>query len=68
MQHKLECKPFAGSLADRIKQPLVSGPALYWLGQAGFLVRTPRYTFLIDPYLSDSLAMKYRGTRCRTSG
>jgi len=62
MQHKLECKPFAGSLADRIKQPLVSGPALYWLGQAGFLVRTPRYTFLIDPYLSDSLAMKYRGT------
>ncbi len=60
---KLECRPFTGSLADRIAQPLERGSALYWLGQAGFLVRTPRYRFLIDPYLSDSLAIKYRGTR-----
>jgi L-ascorbate metabolism protein UlaG (beta-lactamase superfamily) len=33
----------------------------YWLGQAGFLFRGPNYTWLIDPYLSDRLADKYRG-------
>jgi L-ascorbate metabolism protein UlaG (beta-lactamase superfamily) len=35
--------------------------ALWWLGQAGFAVRTKSRTFLIDPYLSDSLARKYQG-------
>ncbi len=40
---------------------------LYWLGQAGFLIdaapeHAPRpLRLLIDPYLSDSLAEKYRG-------
>ncbi len=34
---------------------------LAWLGQAGFLVKTTSLTLLIDPYLSDSLAQKYRG-------
>lgn len=38
------------------------GVALYWLGQAGFLVESPALRILIDPYLSDSLGMKYRGT------
>ena len=33
-----------------------------WLGQAGFLVRCGEGYFLIDPYLSDALAVKYRGT------
>jgi L-ascorbate metabolism protein UlaG (beta-lactamase superfamily) len=37
-------------------------PELHWLGQAGFLVETPQARFLIDPYLSDSLAQKYKGT------
>lgn len=32
-----------------------------WLGQAGFLARTAGRTILIDPYLSDFLATKYRG-------
>ena len=32
-----------------------------WLGQAGFLVQTAGHVVLIDPYLSDSLAKKYRG-------
>lgn len=61
MLKKFECRSFDGSLAARIRQPLAEGLALYWLGQAGFIVRSPRYTFLIDPYLSDSLAIKYRG-------
>lgn len=35
--------------------------SLWWLGQAGFLVKTARHTILIDPYLSDALARKYQG-------
>jgi L-ascorbate metabolism protein UlaG (beta-lactamase superfamily) len=37
-------------------------PALYWLGQAGFLIESRSARILIDPYLSDSLAAKYKGT------
>ncbi|MEM1098958.1 MAG: MBL fold metallo-hydrolase, partial [Planctomycetota bacterium] len=32
-----------------------------WLGQAGFALRAGRKRILIDPYLSDHLAQKYRG-------
>jgi L-ascorbate metabolism protein UlaG (beta-lactamase superfamily) len=32
---------------------------LWWLGQSGFLLYTPGYTVLFDPYLSDSLTKKY---------
>jgi L-ascorbate metabolism protein UlaG (beta-lactamase superfamily) len=35
---------------------------LAWLGQAGFVVRWGDCRLLVDPYLSDSLAKKYRGT------
>ena len=35
--------------------------ALWWLGQAGFAVRAGGMLVLLDPYLSDSLAAKYRG-------
>lgn len=35
--------------------------ALWWLGQAGFLLRHDDLRLAIDPYLSDSLAEKYRG-------
>ncbi|MGC8989793.1 MAG: MBL fold metallo-hydrolase [Verrucomicrobiia bacterium] len=35
---------------------------LAWLGQAGFLLRTSCFCCLIDPYLSDYLARKYRGS------
>lgn len=38
------------------------GVVLHWLGQAGFVLTTGRRRLLIDPYLSDSLAAKYRGT------
>ncbi|MGV3764326.1 MBL fold metallo-hydrolase [Parapedobacter sp.] len=34
-----------------------------WLGQAGFLFERDGVRIIIDPYLSDSLAEKYRGTR-----
>ncbi len=37
--------------------------SLTWLGQAGFLVESRDVRFLIDPYLSDALAEKYRGSR-----
>ncbi|MDF2706682.1 MAG: hypothetical protein K0R62_2334 [Nonomuraea muscovyensis] len=38
-----------------------AGTSLWWLGQAGFALRHRGTTLLIDPYLSDSLAEKYRG-------
>ncbi len=34
--------------------------AIRWLGQAGFAFRYGQHAFLVDPYLSDSLAAKYR--------
>ncbi|MGO8701137.1 MAG: MBL fold metallo-hydrolase [Limisphaerales bacterium] len=37
-------------------------PRLWWLGQSGFLLYTPRGTILFDPYLSDSLTKKYART------
>ena len=36
--------------------------AVRWLGQAGFAFGYGPHAFLVDPYLSDSLAAKYRGT------
>jgi len=35
---------------------------IWWLGQSGFLVVTPKGTILFDPYLSDSLSKKYADT------
>jgi L-ascorbate metabolism protein UlaG (beta-lactamase superfamily) len=45
----------------RSKQP-PARPQAYWLGQAGFLIESATARILIDPYLSDSLAAKYKGT------
>lgn len=36
---------------------------IYWLGQAGFVIEFSGCRMLIDPYLSNSLADKYRGTK-----
>lgn len=44
--------------AARTEKP---GADLFWLGQAGFVIRAAGRTLLIDPYLSDSLAKKYAG-------
>lgn len=35
---------------------------LIWLGQAGFAIQHKNIRLLIDPYLSDYLARKYKGT------
>ncbi|GLS20004.1 MBL fold metallo-hydrolase [Labrys miyagiensis] len=52
---------FSGTLAHKLAASRPeTGVSLYWLGQAGFLVDTGRLRILIDPYLSDSLAQKYR--------
>lgn len=42
---------------------VAASPVACWLGQAGFLLRLGRTRVAIDPYLSDSLAKKYRGAR-----
>ena len=57
---KLTATPW--EVKDLQSLPLDGGQvALWWLGQAGFAVRAGSHTFLIDPYLSDSLAQKYKG-------
>ncbi len=35
---------------------------LWWLGQSGFLAQQGGYHLLLDPYLSDSLTLKYAAT------
>jgi len=50
------------TLPLRRSRPAPSSPTLFWLGQAGFLIESSSMRILIDPYLSDSLAAKYRGT------
>lgn len=55
--------PFSGSLTERLAVPPADGIRFYWLGQAGFVIATNRFRIVIDPYLSDSLAEKYRGQR-----
>ena len=53
-----------GLVADLVRFGLPSkDPLIGWLGQAGFLIRSGALRLVIDPYLSDSLATKYRGTR-----
>lgn len=37
------------------------GVRLAWLGQAGFAIRSGGRCIIIDPYLSDTLAEKYKG-------
>jgi L-ascorbate metabolism protein UlaG (beta-lactamase superfamily) len=37
-------------------------PRFWWLGQAGFAIEHTGRRLLIDPYLSDTLAVKYAGT------
>ena len=35
---------------------------VWWLGQSGYMLHVNGIYFLIDPYLSDSLTLKYAGT------
>lgn len=58
----LTIEKFEGPLSARLAaRPGNEGVCLYWLGQAGFLIAGAGKRILIDPYLSDSLAEKYRG-------
>lgn len=42
--------------------PSASFAGLVWLGQAGFWIETGQHRILVDPYLSDSLEQKYKGS------
>lgn len=49
-------------LADIDRTREAGESKMWWLGQSGFLVVTPETTVLFDPYLSDSLTLKYAST------
>jgi L-ascorbate metabolism protein UlaG (beta-lactamase superfamily) len=51
----------AAFLAD-VEAARDRGPCLWWLGQSGFLLQWEGRRALLDPYLSESLTVKYAGT------
>ncbi len=54
-------RPLARPLFEELAVPAQTGRLnVFWLGQAGFALRTPDQLLLVDPYLSNSLAEKYR--------
>ena len=56
-------EPFSGSLLEALEAAPDDGAVrAYWLGQAGFVLAHRRTRVVIDPYLSDSLALKYAST------
>jgi L-ascorbate metabolism protein UlaG (beta-lactamase superfamily) len=61
MSAELAALPFAEPLEAQLARPPAEGLSLYWLGQAGFVIDAGGRRLVIDPYLSDSLAEKYRG-------
>lgn len=62
MTRVLTVEAFDGCLAGRLAAaPSDESVRFYWLGQAGFLVTAAGRRIVVDPYLSDSLAEKYRG-------
>ncbi len=56
-----EHRPLTAAVQGDLPGSVEAG--LWWLGQAGFAVRSASLRLLIDPYLSDSLARKYGGSR-----
>jgi L-ascorbate metabolism protein UlaG (beta-lactamase superfamily) len=57
---RVDEKPLRGPLAADYSGTGDGRLALWWLGQAGFAVRSGALRLLVDPYLSDHLAQKYR--------
>jgi L-ascorbate metabolism protein UlaG (beta-lactamase superfamily) len=49
-------------LEEYLRKPPQPGIRLFWLGQAGFALEAHEKRIVIDPYLSNSLAEKYKGT------
>lgn len=62
MRARLREIDFHSPLAERLSRPPGEETRLYWLGQAGFVLDHRGRRLIIDPYLSNSLAEKYRGT------
>lgn len=60
---RLREEPWGQSLAALMSEPPGEAIRLFWLGQAGFVIEGAGRRIVIDPYLSDSLAEKYRGKR-----
>ncbi|MGA2762182.1 MAG: MBL fold metallo-hydrolase [Spirochaetia bacterium] len=60
---ELEELPLDSPLSEALALPprAPRAVALDWLGQAGFALRSGGRLIIIDPYLSDTLALKYRG-------
>lgn len=63
MHGELQQLPFTGSLAAQLSPATRGVVHFFWLGQAGFIIDIAGLRLVIDPYLSDSLADKYRGTQ-----
>ena len=59
----ITAQPYHESLRNVFQQPRAdpANIALWWLGQAGFAFRYKDRVLMIDPYLSDFLARKYKG-------
>ncbi len=55
--------PLAEPLPALLARPPGCELRLWWLGQAGFVIEGEGHRVVIDPYLSDSLAEKYRGAK-----
>jgi L-ascorbate metabolism protein UlaG (beta-lactamase superfamily) len=55
-------RPLETRLANVLSHGPGAGLEIHWLGQAGFVIDAAGCRLVIDPYLSDSLAEKYRGT------
>ncbi len=60
---RLAERPLEAPLRAVLAAPPGKPVRLFWLGQAGFVVEGGGRRVVIDPYLSDFLAEKYRGTR-----
>jgi L-ascorbate metabolism protein UlaG (beta-lactamase superfamily) len=59
---ELTTRPLKRRLAEVLSGAPGDGLGIHWLGQAGFVIDTAGYRLVIDLYLSNSLAEKYRGT------
>lgn len=51
-----------GGARALLSAPRLNGVGVAWLGQAGFALRYDDLRIFLDPYLSDYLEKKYRGT------
>ena len=49
-------------LADILQHEASTDMHIWWLGQSGYLIQYQGKRLLIDPYLSDSLTIKYKDT------